>query len=168
MSLRRIDLPAWYYNVTISKDLLARDEAIHDALKQESLTLADITLSEVTSPPSTTSSSAANRLQRQLCDLELIINGGFSPLEGFMVQEDYDRLVVPSKIDPSANCRCSVVDTLRLADGTLFPIPITLDVSQVDIDQLCLAKGKRVTLRDPRDDQALAILTSKGMSASSA
>ena len=32
--------------------------------------------------------------QRQLCDLELIINGGFSPLEGFMNQADYDRLVV--------------------------------------------------------------------------
>ncbi|KAF8274460.1 hypothetical protein EI94DRAFT_1713488 [Lactarius quietus] len=110
----------------ILKDLLARDEAIHDALKQESHTLADIILSE-----------------RQLCDLELIINGGFSPLEGFMIQKDYD----------------SVVDTLRLADGTLFPIPVTLDVSQEDIDLLSLAKGKRVTLRDFRDDQALAILT---------
>jgi ATP sulfurylase len=69
--------------------------------------------------------------------------------------------------DPCSNCRCSVVDTLRLADGTLFPIPVTLDVSQEDIDLLSLAKGKRVALRDPRDDQALAIITSKGMSASS-
>jgi ATP sulfurylase len=32
--------------------------------------------------------------QRQLCDLELIINGGFSPLEGFMNQADYDRSVI--------------------------------------------------------------------------
>ena len=32
--------------------------------------------------------------QRQLCDLELIINGGFSPLDGFMNQADYDRSVV--------------------------------------------------------------------------
>ncbi|KAI9463577.1 hypothetical protein BJY52DRAFT_921787 [Lactarius psammicola] len=110
----------------LSKDLLARDEAIQHALKEESLTLVDIILSE-----------------RQLCDLELIINGGFSPLEGFMVQRDYD----------------SVVDTLRLADGTLFPIPVTLDVSPEDIGRLSLAKGKRVTLRDPRDDQALAIIT---------
>lgn len=55
---------------------------------------------------------------------------------------------------------CSVVDTVRLADGTLFPIPVTLDVSQEDIDRLSLASGKRVALRDPRDDQALAILTS--------
>jgi hypothetical protein len=46
-------------------------------------------------------------------------------------------------------------------------MPITLDVSQEDIFLLSLAKGKRVTLRDPRDDQALAIITSKGMSASS-
>jgi sulfate adenylyltransferase len=55
---------------------------------------------------------------------------------------------------------CSVVDGLRLADGSLFPIPVTLDVSQEDIDRLSLARGKRVALRDPRDDQALAILTS--------
>jgi sulfate adenylyltransferase len=54
----------------------------------------------------------------------------------------------------------SVVDTLRLADGTLFPMPVTLDVSREDIDRLSLAKDKRVTLRDPRDDQAIAILTS--------
>ena len=60
-----------------------------------------------------------------------------------------------------------MVDTLRLADGMLFPIPVTLDVSREDIDHLSLATGKRVTLRDPRDDQALAILTSKEMSASS-
>jgi hypothetical protein len=36
--------------------------------------------------------------QRQLCDLELIINGGFSPLEGFMNQADYDRSVVPKNV----------------------------------------------------------------------
>ena len=53
----------------------------------------------------------------------------------------------------------SVVDTLRLADGTLFPIPITLDISKEDIDRLSLAPGVRVALRDPRDDQALAIIT---------
>lgn len=52
-----------------------------------------------------------------------------------------------------------VVDTLRLADGALFPIPVTLDVSREDIDRLGLKEGVRVALRDPRDDQALAILT---------
>jgi ATP sulfurylase len=53
----------------------------------------------------------------------------------------------------------SVVDTLHLADGTLFPIPITLDISKEDIDRLGLAPGVRVALRDPRDDEALAIIT---------
>jgi ATP sulfurylase len=56
---------------------------------------------------------------------------------------------------------CSVVDTLRLADGTLFPMPVTLDVSQEDVNRLSLTKDKRVALRDPRDGEALAILTSK-------
>lgn len=53
----------------------------------------------------------------------------------------------------------SVVETLRLADGALFPMPITLDVSREDIDSLALAPGARIALRDPRDDEALAILT---------
>ena len=57
----------------------------------------------------------------------------------------------------------SVVDTLRLADGTLFPIPINLDISKEDIDRLSLTPGVRVALRDPRDDQALAIITGKSM-----
>ncbi|KAI0321161.1 sulfate adenylyltransferase [Amylostereum chailletii] len=110
----------------VLKDLLTRDAHLHDQLLEESLSLPDIVLTE-----------------RQLCDLELITNGGFSPLEGFMDRKDYE----------------SSVETLRLADGTLFPIPITLDVSKIDIERLALAPGKRVALRDPRDDEALAILT---------
>jgi sulfate adenylyltransferase len=51
---------------------------------------------------------------RQLCDLELLLNGGFSPLRGFMGRVDYE----------------SVRDRTRLADGTLWPIPVTLDVSE--------------------------------------
>jgi PUA-like domain len=81
--------------LTLSKDLLARDQYIHHQLKDESLVLDDIILSDVC----ILSRLDYNRLpviyQRQLCDLELIINGGFSPLEGFMNQTDYDRLVVP-------------------------------------------------------------------------
>ncbi len=38
-------------------------------------------------------------------------------------------------------------------------MPITLDVSKGDIDRLGLAKGARIALRDPRDDEALAIIT---------
>lgn len=53
----------------------------------------------------------------------------------------------------------SVVETLRLADGTLFAMPITLDVSSQKIQQLGLAPGSRVTLRDFRDESPLAILT---------
>ncbi|TFY83320.1 hypothetical protein EWM64_g690 [Hericium alpestre] len=110
----------------VLKDLIARDEPIHGELEKEALHLADIILTE-----------------RQLCDLELIINGGFSPLEGFMNEADYK----------------SVVDELRLADGSLFPIPITLDLSAKDIERLSITPGARLALRDPRDDEALAILT---------
>jgi len=108
------------------KDLLLRDEKIAAQLKDEAATLSDIILTE-----------------RQLCDLELIINGGFSPLEGFMNERDY----------------VGVVDTLRLADGVLFPIPITLDVSREDVERLSIEPGIRIALRDPRDDEALAIIT---------
>ncbi|KAK4054640.1 Sulfate adenylyltransferase [Microbotryomycetes sp. JL221] len=110
----------------VLKDLLVRDAPLKQQLLQESEQLATIRLTE-----------------RQLCDLELILNGGFSPLEGFMNQQDYDN----------------VVNTLRLADGALFPIPVTLDVSQEQINNLKLAPNTRVTLRDPRDEQPLAILT---------
>jgi len=110
----------------VLKDLLVRDAPIKDQLKAEAATLPDIVLTE-----------------RQLCDLELIINGGFSPLEGFMNEKDYK----------------SSVETLRIADGSLFPIPITLDASREDIDKLGIAPGARLALRDPRDDEALAIIT---------
>ena len=52
-----------------------------------------------------------------------------------------------------------MVESLRLADGTLFPIPITLDVSHEDIDRLSIKPGARIALRDLRDDQPLAIIT---------
>ena len=67
---------------------------------------------------------------RQLCDLELLLSGAFSPLEGFLTQRDYSR----------------VVDELRLADGSLWPIPITLDVSEEFAARL--VPGSEVVLRD--------------------
>ncbi|KAG0707395.1 hypothetical protein DFH29DRAFT_1076419 [Suillus ampliporus] len=76
-------------------------------------------------------------------DLELIINGDFSPLEGFMNEADYT----------------SVVNTLRLSDGTIFAMPVTLDVSSADVERLSIVPGARITLRDARDDEALAIIT---------
>lgn len=69
--------------------------------------------------------------QRQLCDLELILSGGFSPLDGFLGRADYDR----------------VVDEMRLASGTFWPMPITLDVSHEFADGLTI--GGRIALRDP-------------------
>ncbi len=68
---------------------------------------------------------------RQLCDIELLLNGAFSPLTGFMGEADYD----------------GVVKDMRLADGTLWPLPITLDVSEKFAEGL--AEGARVALRDP-------------------
>ncbi len=67
---------------------------------------------------------------RQLCDLELILNGAFSPLEGFMGEADYD----------------AVVKNMRLESGLLWPIPVTLDVSKEFAESL--SSGSHVALRD--------------------
>ncbi|CAH0019218.1 unnamed protein product [Clonostachys rhizophaga] len=110
----------------VLKDLFARDAPRQSELLAEAETLPALTLTE-----------------RHLCDLELILNGGFSPLEG------------------SSCCKNlpSVVETLRLADGALFSMPITLDVDQKQIDDLGIKPGAKITLRDLRDDRNLAILT---------
>ena len=68
--------------------------------------------------------------ERQLCDLELLMNGGFSPLEGFMTQADYE----------------SVVTNMRLANGIIWPIPITLDVSPAFAEKVEI--GETIDLRD--------------------
>ena len=68
---------------------------------------------------------------RQLCDLELLMSGGFSPLKGFITRQDYD----------------SVCREMRLCDGTLWPIPITLDVDEQTAKEL--KPGSTLALRDP-------------------
>jgi sulfate adenylyltransferase len=52
-----------------------------------------------------------------------------------------------------------VVENTRLADGSLFSIPIPLDVSKETIDELNIKPGARLALRDFRDDRHLAIIT---------
>jgi len=94
-----------------------------DALKRRSASLPQWTLN-----------------QRQLCDLELLLNGGFSPLQGFLGRADYDHVVLD----------------MRLADGTLWPIPITLDVDEAFAASL--ADGAQISLNDVQGTP-LAVLT---------
>jgi sulfate adenylyltransferase len=77
---------------------------------------------------------------RQVCDLEMLINGGFSPLKGFMNPDDYN----------------SCLKDMRLADGTLWPIPITLDVSDAFAETVNI--GEKLALRDA-EGVVLGILT---------
>ena len=76
---------------------------------------------------------------RQICDLELILNGGFEPLNGFLGKRDFE----------------SVINDLRLENGALWPIPITLDVS-IEFAEL-LSNGDSITLKD-KEGFSLAIM----------
>ncbi len=77
---------------------------------------------------------------RQVCDLELLMNGGFFPLKGFQSEEDYN----------------GTVENMRTADGTLWPIPVTLDVSEKFAEGV--APGQDIALRD-QEGVILAILS---------
>ena len=77
---------------------------------------------------------------RQICDLELLMNGGFNPLKGFLSEADYN----------------GVVENMRLADGQLWPMPITLDVSE-DF-AASLEAGQDIALRD-QEGVILATMT---------
>ena len=68
---------------------------------------------------------------RQLCDLELLMNGGFSPLQGFMGQADYE----------------SVCASMRLKNGLIWPMPVILDLPLEFAKKL--KPGASVALRDP-------------------
>jgi len=76
--------------------------------------------------------------ERSRCDLELLATGGFSPLDRFLGRADYER----------------VVAEMRLANGTLFPIPITLPVAS----DAPVAIGEDVVLRGPHTE-ILAVMT---------
>ncbi|WP_052812882.1 bifunctional sulfate adenylyltransferase/adenylylsulfate kinase [Desulfonatronum thioautotrophicum] len=77
--------------------------------------------------------------QRQLCDLELLLNRAFYPLCGYMGQEDYQ----------------SVLERMRLADGTVWPMPVTLDVTEKLAKGL--ESGASLALRD-QEGFLLAVL----------
>jgi sulfate adenylyltransferase len=94
-------------------DLRVDEERVR-LLKDIALNLPEITLNE-----------------RQLCDLELLATGGFSPLKGFMIRSDYE----------------SVLDRMRLQNNVLWPIPVCLDVDELKARGL--EAGQSVTLRDP-------------------
>ena len=67
---------------------------------------------------------------RQTCDIEMLLNGAFSPLEGFLGEKDYR----------------SVLAKTRLASGVIWPMPITLDVTPAFADKI--KQGDTVALRD--------------------
>jgi len=69
---------------------------------------------------------------RNICDLELLATGGFSPLNRFMGRVDYER----------------VLDEMRLADGTLIPIPVTLTVRRENAPKL----DSEIALTNPYND----------------
>ena len=75
---------------------------------------------------------------RNLCDLELIATGGFSPLTTFMGKADYER----------------VLKEMRLADGTLLPLPITLTADPKELPTV----GEDLVLRNSNND-TIAIMT---------
>ena len=77
---------------------------------------------------------------RQICDLELLLNGAFSPLCGFMTKAEYE----------------SVCHQMRLTSGLLWPIPIVLDVSEA-FEKSLKEKGSKIALRDP-EGVMLAVL----------
>ena len=101
-------------------------ENLTESIKNKSIKLLSIVLSD-----------------RQLCDLELIINGGFNPLTSFLSKEDYE----------------SVLKNMRLKNGKIWPIPIMLDVSKKDIDSKINLNDK-IALRD-KEGFLIAILKVK-------
>ena len=75
---------------------------------------------------------------RNLCDLELLATGGFSPLDRFMGKADYER----------------VLHEMRLSDGTLFPLPITLTADPKELPTV----GEDIVLRNANND-VIAVMT---------
>lgn len=73
---------------------------------------------------------------RQLCDLELILNGGFAPLNGFLTEQDYN----------------TVVNNCRLTNNQVWPIPVTLDVSETFAKTV-----QKIDILSLRDEEGVVI-----------
>src|SRR5687767_12563436 len=111
MSRTRTLIPPYGGNLV---DLTASPEAAEE-LKARTTTMPSIQVSE-----------------RTVCDLEVLASGGFSPLDRFMGQADYRR----------------VLEEMRLADGHVFPIPINLPVTADDPVSL----DQQIALRNPKNE----------------
>lgn len=107
---------------TISESLMVSESNI-ESLKKDAFQFPGWTLTD-----------------RQICDLELLLNGGFAPLTGFLGEKDYQ----------------SVLNNMRLANDSLWTMPITLDVTAEFAAPL--SEGEKITLRD-KEGFALAVLT---------
>ena len=84
--------------------------------------------------PAVEKAAASIRLtERQQCDLEMIAVGAMSPLEGFVTEANYH----------------SICDSMRLTNGTVWPIPITCGVDDAAADRISV--GDRVALNDDQD-----------------
>tara|TARA_Y100000994_G_scaffold10732_1_gene8592 strand:- start:14565 stop:16238 length:1674 start_codon:yes stop_codon:yes gene_type:complete len=79
---------------------------------------------------------------RQICDIELILNGAFSPLNGFLGKSDYE----------------SVLNNMKLSNGEIWPIPIMLDVDEEFIDANSIENGTEIALRE-KEGFLVGILT---------
>ena len=109
------------FTIEYSESLIVHFRRV-EILRQEALTLVNIDLSG-----------------RQLSDIELLLNRGMYPLDGYMERQNYE----------------SVLDTMRLTDGTVLPIPVCLDVSAEKVRTLEI--GQRVALND-QEGVLLAVL----------
>lgn len=116
------------------QDLVIRDSSVRSDLFKE---IAEKKHKSLTLTP------------RQLCDLELILNGGFSPLTGFLNEEDYTSVV--------HDLRLSSVKDEKTGKGLLWSMPITLDVNESFAKDI--SKNEKLVLKDLRDERPLALLT---------
>jgi len=104
--------------------MLPKDSQEWADLREHSATLPEVVLS-----------------YRNLCDIELILNGGFSPLEGFMNKKEYK----------------GVCEQMRLPCGTLYPVPVNLDITKQKALEIEESGKKQVVLKD-REGIPLAVM----------